>query len=60
MGFTAIVNSVDQGELTVKQRAELQKILKDRKRDLKKALGDVEAALNKLNPTGKKSKKRKR
>ncbi len=60
MGFKAIVNLVDHGELTAKQRTELTKILKDRKGDLKKALGDVEAALNKLNPTGKKSKKRKR
>jgi hypothetical protein len=60
MGFTDIVNQVDHGELTAKQRSELQKILKDRKRDLKKALDDVEAALNKLNPRGKKSAKRKR
>jgi hypothetical protein len=60
MGFTDIVTSVDHGELSPKQRTELQKILRERKRNLKKALDDVEAALNKLNPTGKKSKKRKR
>jgi hypothetical protein len=60
MGFTDIVNSVNRGELTAKQRSELQEILRIRKRDLKKALDDVEAALNKLNPTGKKSAKRKR
>jgi hypothetical protein len=59
MGFTAIVNQVDHGELNAKQRTELQKILRERKRNLKKALDDVEVALNKLNPTGKKSKKRK-
>jgi hypothetical protein len=60
MGFTDIVNSVNHGHLTAKQRSDLQKILKTRKSDLKKALDDVEAALKKLNPTGKKSAKRKR
>lgn len=60
MGFTDIVNSVERGELTVKQRTELQKILRERKRDLKKALDDIEVALNKLNPKAKKSKKSKR
>jgi hypothetical protein len=45
--------------LSPKQRTDLQKILRERKRNLKKALDDVEAALNKLNPTRKKSKKRK-
>jgi hypothetical protein len=55
MGFTDIVNLVDHRELTAKQRAELQKILTARKRDLKKALADVEAAMNKLKPKGKKT-----
>jgi hypothetical protein len=59
MGFTDIVNAVDQRELSPQQRTKLKKILTERKRDLKKALDDVEAALNKLNPAGKKSKKRK-
>jgi hypothetical protein len=50
MGFKAIVNQVDHGKLNAKQRSELTKILKERKRDLKKALDDVEAALGRLNP----------
>jgi Skp family chaperone for outer membrane proteins len=53
MGFTDVVNLVNHVELTAKQRSDLQKILKARERDLKKALADVEAAMKKLKPKGK-------
>lgn len=60
MGFTNIVNLVNHSALTAAQRTELQKLLKNRRKDLKKALADVEAALNKLSSAAaKKSAKRK-
>jgi hypothetical protein len=60
MAYTNILSLVDHGQMTAEQKAELQKVLKNRKRELEKALGDVDAAINKLNPTARKSTTRKR
>jgi hypothetical protein len=60
MGFTEIVNSIDGGQLTPKQRAELKAILKTRRKDLQTALANVDTALKKLSSTAKKKKSKKR
>ncbi|MDE5452932.1 hypothetical protein GWE18_08675 [Bradyrhizobium sp. CSA112] len=60
MAFTNIMKLIEDCELTSRQKSELRAILTTRKGDLKKALGDVEAALNKLKRKRKKSAKGKR
>jgi hypothetical protein len=59
MGFKRITNLVDLASLTPAQKRELKSVLQDRQAKLQKAMDDVEAALQKLGQTPKKSKKRK-